>query len=551
MQRLNINAVPDGFPQVLYYSQGDVGRQFIINVEDYEIPSGAVVKIQATKPSGLGFSVTGTVSNNSVTFTTTAEMTDEAGRYPAELQITSGTTVIGTANITMCGEPNPHPDGTTDGQIGTIIPELTVLVEEIRNSNAKVESMTASAVPLSSGSDPTAQYDSENNELIFGIPTAEVDEEDLLKLYIRKTASGAIATITDGADDVPVKSLSVNIVPKQSGSGDPSPSNVRPISGWDEVEVVRKGKNLLDASAYDHASVLAYNDGVISNTNTDTRTAPQIYIATYKGQTQVEMLLRAVTMGAGNWNTTVTISNPDFNRISLWHSGSRLDMQIYFPFAVPTGTYTISCECMGNNPSVVGGWSFKNLQIEVGSTATAYEPYQGTSYPITLPSTVYGGELDVTSGVLTVTHKALNLGSVNWAKNNTSSDHWWFAYTTGDAKKASSSGSVADIICSNYKPISADQAWVGTQGIGVNNANTNIIVVDSTYSDTASFKTAMNGVMAVYELETPTTVQLTPTQVNTLLGSNNIYSSSGSVEVEYRADSTLAYNELLNAIANL
>lgn len=51
-----------------------------------------------------------------------------------------------------------------------------------------------------------------------------------------KSASGAVATFSDG-EDLPLNSLNVNIEPVQSGSGDPSPSNIRPISGWDAVEV--------------------------------------------------------------------------------------------------------------------------------------------------------------------------------------------------------------------------------------------------------------------------------------------------------------------------
>ena len=63
--------------------------------------------------------------------------------------------------------------------------------------------------------------------------------------YVTDSASGSVAHFTDGADDVPIKSLKVAIEPVQSGSGDPSPSNVRAISGWDSVNIVRCGKNLV------------------------------------------------------------------------------------------------------------------------------------------------------------------------------------------------------------------------------------------------------------------------------------------------------------------
>lgn len=46
----------------------------------------------------------------------------------------------------------------------------------------------------------------------------------------------SIATFADGTDNF-LKSLEVAIEPVQSGSGEPSPTNIRPISGWDECKV--------------------------------------------------------------------------------------------------------------------------------------------------------------------------------------------------------------------------------------------------------------------------------------------------------------------------
>lgn len=50
------------------------------------------------------------------------------------------------------------------------------------------------------------------------------------------SAEGAVVSFADGAD-LPLKSLIVDIDPVQSGSGDPSPTNIRPISGWNAVNV--------------------------------------------------------------------------------------------------------------------------------------------------------------------------------------------------------------------------------------------------------------------------------------------------------------------------
>jgi hypothetical protein len=62
----------------------------------------------------------------------------------------------------------------------------------------------------------------------------------------------------------------------------------------------------------------------------------------------------------------------------------------------------------------------------------------------------------------------------------------------------------------------------------------------SKIADTAAaLKTAVTGQQLVYELAEPTTVQLSATQVNSLLGVNNLWADSGDTEVVYRADTKL------------
>ena len=50
------------------------------------------------------------------------------------------------------------------------------------------------------------------------------------------SASGDIASFVDGSAN-PLKELTISIVAQQSGSGDPSPTNVRPIAGWTGANV--------------------------------------------------------------------------------------------------------------------------------------------------------------------------------------------------------------------------------------------------------------------------------------------------------------------------
>lgn len=134
-QATNVNIVPSyGQRGDLHFSQYDVGRTATINLyavnEAYTIPLSATVKIQATKPSGLGFDVACTYSGSVVTVVSTSTMTEEAGRFPAELHIVDNDDIIGTANFMFVVEPSPHPDGTIDGDADYIINEIKALVLE-------------------------------------------------------------------------------------------------------------------------------------------------------------------------------------------------------------------------------------------------------------------------------------------------------------------------------------------------------------------------------------------------------------------------------------
>ncbi len=138
----NIDITPGGATPVLYVSQNDVGRSVTVNIKDgagYYDLTGCSVVLAGTKPSGLGYTVSCTVNGHQVTIETTKQMTDEEGSIASEFKITSGDTVIGTANIILAVERDPHPENTTDGSAEELIPEITVLVERVEAAVAKEE----------------------------------------------------------------------------------------------------------------------------------------------------------------------------------------------------------------------------------------------------------------------------------------------------------------------------------------------------------------------------------------------------------------------------
>lgn len=70
-------------------AQGAAGVQFGIRVQDYTIPAGAVVNIYVSKPDGTLVYNAAEVSRNTITVTTTTQMTAVVGRSNCQVQVVS------------------------------------------------------------------------------------------------------------------------------------------------------------------------------------------------------------------------------------------------------------------------------------------------------------------------------------------------------------------------------------------------------------------------------------------------------------------------------
>lgn len=185
------------------------------------------------------------------------------------------------------------------------------------------------------------------------------------------------------------------------------------------------------------------------------------------------------------------------------------------------------------------------LQIELGSTASAYEEYRGTTYPIPLGQTVYGGTLDVLTGVLTVDkiYRLLN-DSAKWVEN--SSGNFQYSEYYGDRKTFPTS--YEGIICSAVR-IAYTVGGLYCRWNSANGYYFRIIderSVPYTLADVQAMAT--NGDISIcYELATPIEITLTPTEISTLLGTNNIFADCGDTTVDYYADPTLYINKKIAA----
>ena len=66
----------------------------------------------------------------------------------------------------------------------------------------------------------------------------------------------------------------------------------------------------------------------------------------------------------------------------------------------------------------------------------------------------------------------------------------------------------------------------------------------------SEIKTALSGVQCCFKLKEPITYTLTPTEIKSLLGDNNIWADAGDTEVTYRADTAKYIDKKIAEVIN-
>ena len=144
MQTIKLNLIPGSVLPVVNVSQYDVKRQFALQVYEgaasYSL-TGKTVEIRGTKPDGNGFAYDAqdgvvSVSGNTVTISTTQQMTAVGGQTMAELRIKSGTTILGTINFILDVEHSALSDDTpiSETDIPAIERDFAAALEEAQEA---------------------------------------------------------------------------------------------------------------------------------------------------------------------------------------------------------------------------------------------------------------------------------------------------------------------------------------------------------------------------------------------------------------------------------
>ena len=195
--------------------------------------------------------------------------------------------------------------------------------------------------------------------------------------------------------------------------------------------------------------------------------------------------------------------------------------------------------------------------IEVGTIATEFETYNGKTILIDWPSNeiLYGGYIDLINGKLVKEWNCIVIdGSQTLYGTNSAS----YNGTLGTDRYISIPNSIAE----NYLNLSNDNCksnklslvstgtwttpnnYIGKYTINsryqlhfvIDNSWVNITTEDTPAQRDTKIKAWLseNNIIVVYKYQVPVTTNLTPIQLNSIKGTNNIWSNSnGPIEIKY------------------
>lgn len=283
-------------------------------------------------------------------------------------------------------------------------------------------------------------------------------------------------------------------------------SNICPITGHDEVTVTRTGKNLcaprdVDSNIYNAGHLIPVTQG------------ETIYVYGEWTWKVSGNLYGRVFDDKDATNKNADGANP---------SPNYFNSDTVFSMTMPRSGYFGICYSASVASYTVDKMMVSRVPI------TSYEPYRSNTYTTSLGQTVYGGTLDVVSGVLTVDKAMVDLGSLNWGRyNEIQTAYVYLASLVSQGMDTSS----AKLLSSVFK---CRDSWTSLTNLANGEMQSHPSLAYAyarcdSYTTASDFKTAVTGQQLVFELATPVEYQLTAQQIKTLVGTNNVWASSGDI----------------------
>lgn len=320
--------------------------------------------------------------------------------------------------------------------------------------------------------------------------------------------------------------------PTQDGSGTPSPENIRPIKGRDSVSITHTGKNIIpypyeriekvgDSYTESGITYTLLNDGAIHFAG-----IPESIFGMTLATNNLSRFGKLVTSGKIFYDSG---NNKTF--IYPFKLGEKVSETVY-------------------------------PQIEVGTTATSYEAPMGHRITtLTLPHTIYGGEVDAVTGEGQETRKLLTLdGTEKWMVSGKFLDNKtdWYYVSSKIPNAVDAVPQKGNEICSHYPH--ADVANANTaQGCAIVWGAIRVRWGDTIPDDADAWKAylaaqyaAGTPVQIAYKLAEPVPFTVTGAQpISALSGANTVLTDADSVTVTGRADPIKRITDLEDAVASM
>ena len=376
-------------------------------------------------------------------------------------------------------------------------------------------------------------------------PNSWPDEVNLLGPLPEKTVAGEIAHTDDAADTVPVKSVICSIVPKQAGSGTPSPTNIRALSGYTGLTASQRSINMLDtaeAETKTHNSVSITCDGAGKYTVTGTATGGSANITfTLKTPCMIHSGMYFHLMNASaNGGASIALQEQDNTSIAHY-SFSPINRMVDLSSYVGQTIYSIRFY-------IANGVTFEMTMtpmICANSSTITFETFNAVadvSDSWSSIGTIYGGERDLTKGTLKKTAELYDLGEMSWNADSGRSGVFYTSNISGVIVDNCAIACEQYLVDNNKNPNTiSDYELCSRSSYG----GYRIFIKNPDFSGYtgAQVATALSGVKAVLlQASSVDYTNLSTYDFETLYAVNNFYSDieGGQTQVTYRQDIALA-----------
>lgn len=351
-------------------------------------------------------------------------------------------------------------------------------------------------------------------------------------------------------------------------------ANIRPIHGRTAVSVERCGENLLNISVVAETVGTTVDGDKIHVVDTsgwgksyiifDAKFPPGTYTITFDSSIAKKgrMLVRAFNADGEKADAEVTVAGNAYyvDDIKYYNAYAIISGNPPSPqriqFTVAMAAYFQVGFSGGLSPDGETEVDIINSMLVPGTTAPAtYSPYSGSMTTLTLPNTIYGGEVGA-DGEGEETWKLLTLdGTEQWTSNtNTYRTYYWFIV---DAYVISSANSI-NWRCSHFMPKKYSYAISGNQNNTIafaSQRNTLVVCYDGTLDELKAYLAAQYAagtpVQIAYKLATSVPFAATDGGViKALSGTNTILTDADALTVKGRADPIRIIQQLQAASAS-